>query len=191
MIRGIIFDCFGVLYHGSLGYLRELTPPEKQQQLTDLSHSYDYGYIEQADYFEQVGLLLHRSSLEIETICRQQHVRNEALIDVAKSLRGSHRVALLSNVGRGFIDSLFTSQELDALFDVVVLSNEVGMAKPYPEIYELTAARIGLVPSECVMIDDSVENIEGAVRTSMRGIVYESMELAMPQLENLIEGDNA
>lgn len=191
MIRGIIFDCFGVLYHGSLGYLREITPPEKQQQLTDLSHSYDYGYIDQSDYFEQVGLLLGRSATDVETICQQQHVRDDSLIDVAKTLRRSHKIALLSNVGRGFIEGLFTQQELDELFDVVVLSNEVGMAKPNQEIYQLAAQRLELSPNECVMIDDSSENIEGAVRAGMYGIVYESMPFAMPQLTTLLEQQDA
>ena len=186
MIRGIIFDCFGVLYHGSLDHLRELTPPERQQELSDLSHSYDYGYITQADYFEGVGLLIGRSAIEVGQICHAQHIRNNEMIALVKSLKTHYKTALLSNVGRGFIEGLFTKDELMTLFDVDVLSNEIGMRKPNREIYEYTAMKLGLDPSECIMIDDSPQNISGAKDAGMEGIVSISTEQTVSELKVLL-----
>lgn len=186
MIRGIIFDCFGVLYHGSLEHLRELTPPERQQELSDLSHSYDYGYITQSDYFEGVGLLIGRTSTEVGGICHAQHIRNEGMIELARELKSQYKIALLSNVGRGFIEGLFTPEELATLFDVDVLSNEVGMRKPNKEIYEYTAMKLDLSPSECVMIDDSPQNVSGAKDTGMEGIVCMSTRQTASELNALL-----
>lgn len=185
MIRGIIFDCFGVLYHGSLDHLRELAPADRVSEVTDLSHSYDYGFISQADYFKGVGLILGQSASEVEAICRRQHVRNEPLIAYAKSLRPRYKVGLLSNVGRGFIEELFTPRELHELFDAQVLSNEVGMAKPGSAIFELTAQRLGLDMSECVMIDDSARNTSGAEMVGMSGVLYESVTGLRDELRKL------
>ena len=191
MIRGIIFDCFGVLYHGSLEHLRELTPPEKQQELSDLSHSYDYGYITQTDYFEGVGLLIGRSAIEVGQICHAQHIRNNEMIEFVKSLKVHYKTALLSNVGRGFIEGLFTRDELVTLFNVDILSNEVGMRKPNREIYEYTAMKLDLNPSECIMIDDSPQNVSGAKDAGMEGIVCVSTEQTISELKTLLGGHNA
>lgn len=191
MIRGIIFDCFGVLYHGSLDHLRELTPSEKQQELSDLSHSYDYGYITQSDYFEGVGRLIGQTSAEVGKICHAQHVRNEEMIKLAQKLKSQYKVALLSNVGRGFIEGLFTPEELATLFDVDVLSNEVGMRKPNKEIYEYTAMKLGLNPSECVMIDDAPGNVDGAKDVGMKGIICVSTRQVALELEALLGRSNA
>lgn len=191
MIRGIIFDCFGVLYHGSLDYLRELAPPDRTDEVTNLSHSYDYGFITQADYFTGVGEIIGKDAREVERICEEQHVRNEALIDFVRTLRPTYKTALLSNVGRGFVESLFTPTELRELFDVEILSNEVGMAKPSTGIYQLTAERLGLRPEECVMVDDLARNVEGAQMVGMSGIVYQNFRLMTIELQLLTEGTNA
>src|SRR5579872_2078041 len=107
MIQGIIFDCFGVLYHGSLGYLRSLAGSEHLQELNDLSHSYDAGFISQNEYFEHVGQLLNKSAAEVDKICQEQHFRNDTLIDLITKLKPRYKIGLLSNVGRGFINELF------------------------------------------------------------------------------------
>ncbi len=48
------------------------------------------------------------------------------------------------------------------LFDDLVVSGAVGMIKPDPRIYNLTAARFGLTPEAIVFTDDSAANVEGA-----------------------------
>jgi putative hydrolase of the HAD superfamily len=171
MIHAIIFDCFGVLVHGSLNHLRSLAPPEHMDALNDLSHNSDYGYVTQAEYLQGVGELLGRSASEIADIINAQYVRNEQVIELARSLHGEYKVALLSNVGRGVITSLFSAEELDDLFDVVILSSEVGMVKPHKDIYELAARRLDLTPEECLMVDDLPANISGAEAVGMKGII--------------------
>ena len=171
MIRAIIFDCFGVLVHGSLDHLRSLAPPEHLTELNDLSHHSDYGYVTQAEYLQRVGELLGRSAAEIADIINSQYVRNEEMISLAHSLRGEYKTALLSNVGRGVIDRLFSAEELSALFDVVILSSEVGMVKPNPDIYELAARHLELTPDHCLMVDDLEANIAGAQAVGMTGVV--------------------
>jgi HAD superfamily hydrolase (TIGR01509 family) len=191
VIRGIIFDCFGVLYHGSLDHLRDMAPAGRVQEVTDLGHSFDYGYITSADYFAGVGAVLGRTPKEIEQICREQHVRNEPLVAYIRTLRPAYKIALLSNVGRGFVEGLFSANELTELFDTEVLSNEVGMAKPSAGIFELTAERLELRPEECVMIDDIPRNVEGAVAVGMKGVVYDSMDQMKAELAVLLGQNNA
>jgi epoxide hydrolase-like predicted phosphatase len=191
VIRGIIFDCFGVLVHGSLGYLRDITPPELRKKLNDLSHSSDYGYLSSDEYLTRVGALLGRPADEIDAITSARRVRNERMIRLARSLHPEYKVALLSNVGRGVISETFTSNELRELFDAVVLSSEVGIVKPHADIYELVATRLGLSCEECIMIDDIPVNIEGAKAVGMQGIVCTDTEQLERDLKTLLEKNHA
>lgn len=176
MIRGIIFDCFGVLYHGSIGHLYELTPKASHAELENLCLSSDYGYISREDFIAQVCELTGRTAESIEVIMRSDHIRNTAMIDYIRRLRPTYKVAMLSNVGRGVINRLFSTNELAELFDVVVLSSEVGMVKPDPDIYCLAAERLGIAPEDCLMVDDLTENIIGAQSIGMQGLVFSNTQ---------------
>src|SRR4051794_4691126 len=46
------------------------------------------------------------------------------------------------------------TDEIRTLFDAVVISAEVGLHKPEPEIYLLAAERLRVDPSDCVFVDD-------------------------------------
>jgi 2-haloacid dehalogenase len=48
--------------------------------------------------------------------------------------------------------------------DGLLLSGEVGVAKPDPEIFEELCARFGLRPEATLFVDDSAANVEGAAR---------------------------
>jgi putative hydrolase of the HAD superfamily len=52
--------------------------------------------------------------------------------------------------------------DVAALFDVVVLGPALGARKPDPEVFRRAAARLGLTPSECVVVDDHPANVRGA-----------------------------
>jgi putative hydrolase of the HAD superfamily len=185
MIRGIIFDCFGVLYQGSLEHLRDYTAREDWPELANLSLSSDYGYLSREEYIEQVGQITHKAPREIAAIMQTSHIRNQILVEYIRTLHLQYKVALLSNVGRDLIQQLFTPQELTELFDVVVLSSEVGMIKPDPAIYELTAARLGISTQECVMIDDMVDNVRGAESVGMHGVVYTTTDSLFSDVRSL------
>jgi FMN phosphatase YigB (HAD superfamily) len=51
-------------------------------------------------------------------------------------------------------------------------SYEAGCAKPDPRYYRLGFERFGLVPEQCVLIDDRVANVEAAIMLGARGIVH-------------------
>lgn len=60
---------------------------------------------------------------------------------------------------------------LDLLEDVVV-SGEVGVAKPDPAVYEVTRSRTGLAFEALVFVDDRVDNVEAAIACGMDGLVF-------------------
>ena len=176
MIRGIIFDCFGVLYQGSSAHLYELTPEANRAEFKNLSLSSDYGYISYEDFTQQASVLIGLPTAEIEGIMQRDHIRNVALVTYVQSLRPAYKVAMLSNVGRGVMNRLFSEEELGRLFDVVVLSSEVGMVKPDPEIFNFTSEKLGILPENCLMVDDLETNIAGAKIAGMQGVVFSTTD---------------
>lgn len=188
---GIVFDWFGVLCHGSLGYLREQTPPDRLQELDDLSKRYDRGYMISDEYLKHVGTLIQCSQEEVRHICQQQYILNHDMITFVRQSRSIYKTALLSNVGLGVLESILDSSELDELFDVRILSGDVGIMKPDPRMYELVAKELDLAPEECVMIDDLEVNVHGAIDVGMQGILYHSVDQTLRDFTILKETCNA
>lgn len=76
---------------------------------------------------------------------------------------------------------------LERLFDGVVLSGEVGIRKPAPEIYALGAERIGLSPSVCVFVDDLPFNLSPAAELGMATVHHTAADRTIPELERLFD----
>ena len=109
---------------------------------------------------------------------------DEAMLAAVKGARAQGvRTGLISNsMGEGRYDR----GAFGELFDGVVISGEVGLHKPQPEIYRLGCERIGLAPEECVFVDDLRENCEGAEAVGMTAILHRGAEGTVPELERLL-----
>ena len=57
-------------------------------------------------------------------------------------------------------------------FDTCVVSGHVGVAKPYPRIYEILFTRVGRPAGELLFIDDSIANVRASEAAGMAAIHY-------------------
>jgi putative hydrolase of the HAD superfamily len=71
------------------------------------------------------------------------------------------------------------------LFEVVVISAEVHLHKPQPEIYLLAAKKLGVEPKACLFVDDLRENCEGAEAVGMTAIRHRDTEGTRERLAEL------
>jgi putative hydrolase of the HAD superfamily len=95
---------------------------------------------------------------------------------------GGTRTGLLSN---SWGTTRYPRELMAELFDVVVISGEVGMRKPSPEIYALGAERLELPPAECVFVDDLSVNLAPAAGLGMATVHHRTTEDTIAQLERL------
>lgn len=81
---------------------------------------------------------------------------------------------------------------LQVLFRDIVVSGQVGMLKPLPQIYRLLLNRNGLRPEDCIFIDDNAANVEGARALGIDGIHFQGADaLALALAERGLPVANA
>lgn len=103
--------------------------------------------------------------------------RNDAMIEFVASLKPEYKTAVLSNVpSRASLDRRFRTGELDALFDVVTASGDLGFEKPDPQIYELTLMQLGVQPEEALFIDDISYFCDAAQKVGIEAVQCVSIE---------------
>jgi putative hydrolase of the HAD superfamily len=108
---------------------------------------------------------------------------DEMLAAVRRAKQAGVRTGLISNSwGRGRYDRT----RFPELFDGTVISGEVGIRKPMPEIYEMGARAIGLPPPECVFVDDLPGNLKPARELGMATVHHRSAAETVAELERLL-----
>jgi HAD superfamily hydrolase (TIGR01509 family) len=186
-IEAIVFDCFGVLYTDLRQSFLSLVPTQRRQELQDVFTRNNYGYMDRDEYLRAVSDITELEVEEVKDYFVHEHKLNTQLMSYIKNdLKPKYRLALLSNIGHDWIQDFFTTHDLHDLFEVVVLSGDVGIAKPSPQIFELTADRLNLSPSQCLMIDDLAENCEGAEIAGMHSIQFHDTDLFIQDCKKLL-----
>ena len=106
-----------------------------------------------------------------------------SMIEAVRSARaGGFKTGLITNSwGMGIYDRSPTD-----LFDVAVISGEVGLHKPQPEIYLLACERLEVEPAEAVFVDDLRENCAGAEAVGMTALLHRDPAETVAKLEQLL-----
>ena len=105
------------------------------------------------------------------------------LAAVARARASGIRTGLISN---SWGTRRYDRALLAELFDGVVISGEVGMRKPAPEIYRLGAERAGVSPEDCVFVDDMPVNLDPAAALGMATVHHVRAEETLVELEALL-----
>ena len=186
-IKAIIFDCFGVLVMSGKESV-DHDYPQLATELHDLTLRSDYGYITRPDFDRELSQLTGIPLEGIEAHYWAKNVRSEPVFTWVRELKatGEYKVGLLTNIGKEWLDDFLPEQERSELFDADVLSGEVGITKPDVRIYEMLADKLGVQPYECVMIDDLLQNIEGAARAGMATVLFGSLQQAQADLQRVL-----
>ena len=97
---------------------------------------------------------------------------------------GGTRVALLSNAGFDFSDP-FRHSPMAAYFEAMFVSAELGLIKPDPEIYRVTARELGITLEQMVFIDNKRGNVDAATALGVTGHVFTTVAELRAFLETL------
>lgn len=102
-------------------------------------------------------------------------------------LRPRYKTAILSNSGDGARREEQRRYDFAGLVDRIVYSHEVGVAKPDPAIYELTAVRVGARPDEILFLDDSASAVDGARAAGWHAIQHVDTASSIAQMTAILD----
>ncbi|OKJ76486.1 HAD-IA family hydrolase [Streptomyces sp. CB02460] len=199
--RGLILDFAGVLTASPLAVHRAwcvsegLDPGAWRSTLNDhpegrrLYAALEVGKMGQAEWNEGTARLLGKHVDPVNLMGRAWAEVPVArrMVALAQAARAAgHRLALLSN---SFGLDPFNPYEhvgIWDLFDVHVVSELVGLAKPDPEIYRVTLDLIGVPAEQCVFVDDHAVNLPPAAELGITTVHATDEGAAVAELETLL-----
>lgn len=105
------------------------------------------------------------------------------------------KLAVASSSPLEHINIIIEKLKIKDFFEIVVSGDHVEMSKPNPEIFHLAAKRLGVNPSECVVIEDSTHGVSAAKAAGMTCVaydnpnslnqVYDKADLVVAHIENI------
>lgn len=197
MITTIIFDIGNVLadfswkeHYESFGYDEAMVERIAKATVKNPTwNEYDRGVMSS----EEIVREFVESDPEIEQDIRRvlkdlgaMVKRNDYAIPWLKELKAKgYRVLYLSNFSEKAETDCAHALDFIPYMDGGILSYQEKVIKPMPEIYQLLLDRYNLKPEECVFMDDTVVNLEGAEKFGIHTIHFCNKEQAVRELRAL------
>lgn len=184
MIKSIISDIGGVLtVWNNLPLLEDIkntfaiTDAQTKTVYEELIPLLGTGSISESEFWKRfIAKVNTKKKLPKESLYLREYAKqvkiNNVVLDIFRQLKSlGYKLAALSNSYRPH--TLFNRRSgfYDA-FDLTILSDEVGLIKPGPEIYRLTLKKLKISPHEAIFIDDFGDNIKTAKNLGMHVILY-------------------
>lgn len=196
-IRNVIMDLGGVMLEWNPDYL--LTPfepdPQLRQRLRERIFGHDWrqfdrGHLTEAQLVERLEASSGQSRsrlLDIIEAVRGSLLEKTETVALVRSLqRRGYAIFCLSNMPAPMYAHLRRRHAFWDVFSGVVISGEIQMMKPEPEIYRHLLDRFGLRAEESVFVDDMQVNVEAARSAGLHAIRFESPAQCERQLEELL-----
>lgn len=196
-VRNVIMDLGGVMLEWNPDQL--LTPfqpqPVLRQELRAAIfgpdwHLFDRGSLTEAELVDRLerGTGHARSTLlEIIEAVRGSLLEKPETVKLVRALQQrGFDLYCLSNMPLSMYAHLRRQHSFFDVFRGVVISGEIQMMKPEPEIYLHLLDRFGLRAEECVFIDDMQPNVDAAQRVGLHAILFQNATQCQQELDELL-----
>ena len=196
-IRAVFFDLGGVIVRTEYQTPRERLAERLGMEYEDLNkivfdsetgYQASLGTITSLQHWESVIKRLKRPHEEMNAIRDEffaGDIVDREILHFLRSLRGKYTTGLISNAWSDLRDYI-VREKMDDAFDHIIISAEVGVAKPEAGIYKIALKQAGVRPKEAVLVDDFYINIEGCEKVGMKGIHFTDAQSALQQLKLLL-----
>ena len=112
-------------------------------------------------------------------------VIDHEIVEFLRSIKPKYKTGLISNAWSGLRDYI-VREKFDNAFHHMVISAEVGVAKPDPKIYHIALEQLQVKPKEAVFVDDFIENINACEKVGMKGIHFKDSQSTLQQLKKMM-----
>ena len=150
-------------------FLTEVCPSDWVREM-DAGKSIRRAIAERSEMFPQHGRLIGLWLSDWETMLRDAIPETVAILTELR--RRNTRLYALTNWSAENFPVAQRRFEFLAWFQDIVVSGQVGLAKPDPKIFQLAIARCALTPERTVFIDDSAANVEAGRAAGLHAIQF-------------------
>lgn len=196
-IKTIIFDCGRVITHDQNAELAGKMAASMGADLREFAHAYaaeraeyDRGTMSAADYWNRVAGKFGRriGDGDLDDLVRLDmdswFTINAETIALVRALKErGYRLLILSNMNIEGKECMFgparvlNGEDWTALFDDILLSCDLQLLKPEPEIYSACLDKANAEPGECLFIDDIPANVNAARASGMHAFHFTEAKL--------------
>jgi putative hydrolase of the HAD superfamily len=201
-IEGILFDFGGVIstfYRADLFHRLEEQMGLPADSLADILWRSDAwrlaekGQISDEEYWRRtaprLNLLTPEAVRDFQCQVNSNVQPDPRMVSLIRRLHERYRTGLLSNTSAADPQGFLHRVGLRGLFDAVILSAAVGLAKPDPAIYRLALARLGTAPQATVFVDDYGPNVTAAAGLGIQALHFRGYQDLVATLQQWgIEG---
>jgi HAD superfamily hydrolase (TIGR01509 family) len=184
-VKNVIFDVGGVLLDWNPGrilegYYADAAERAAMKQAIFLHADWlelDRGALSESALLERIATRARRPVPELanlfEVVRASLQPKTDTLALLASLAARQVPLYCLSNMPPGTFAYLRGRFEFWELFDGIVISGEINMVKPQPEIFEYLLNRHGLSAADTVFIDDHPPNVEAAQALGLHTVLFQ------------------
>jgi HAD superfamily hydrolase (TIGR01549 family) len=199
-IRAIFFDFGGVILEGFDGVDHDAIEAEfgleakalrkwvyRDSRYTD----FQIGKVTYGEWTDSIRKAMEaggegeRADEMLKRFQEAERLVNHDMVGLIKRLHGRYKLGIISNTIPGMMDRLRRLLDFVDLFDVVVGSGDVGIAKPDEGIFLKAAEEAGVTLKESVFTDDRADFAEAARAVGMHGFHFSDYERFVEDLRSV------
>jgi epoxide hydrolase-like predicted phosphatase len=199
-IKAVIFDLGGVLLRTEDFSVRERLAERLNMDRHELEefifggesgNKAQRGEISVEQHFEDLRYQIGCSPQEFQEIIDEffsQDKLDEPLVHLVRHLHKKYKTALLSNAWDDLRQVIAERWHFEDAFDAMIISAEVGVAKPDPKIFRLALDQLGVAARQAIFVDDFPRNVEAAKTIGLQAIRFQTPQQLRDDLKLLLNG---
>ncbi len=171
--KAVIFDFFDVIHRDPFHYWLKQNGLERAGEMEESARLFDLGEIDLEEHHRRVSRASGKPVDSIRASFDDISWVDQEMVDLIRDLKKDYKTGLLSNSATEYLGKIIDLHDLESLFDVLIVSAEVGLVKPDPRIFEYALDKLSVTGQEALFIDDNPSNVEAASNLDIKGVVYD------------------
>lgn len=174
--KAIIFDFFGVISTevAPFWFEKHFTLEATLKLKGKYVHPADMGEISDTTLFSNLAQLISSTPENVYKEWMGYVHINPNVVNLIKSLKENYIIVLCSNATSSFLREILKIYQLEKLFNNIIISSEVKIAKPDKRIFENIISMLNCNPSEIIFIDDNAVHISVASALGIKSITFDN-----------------
>lgn len=186
--NGVIFGNPGFEFDRKISKVIGVSVKDFKTVYRRYNNSFNIGLTSLEKLWSDILSDFNKTSLlpEVLELVNSPRVINQNVISIIKNLKEKgYRLGIFSNFTKSGAQFIKNNSLITSLFDTIVISSEIALAKPNHDAYKYLINKLDLPPQEIIFIDDSQINIDAAENIGIKSILFKNSPILKKQLSKI------